>query len=77
MPRYVLDFGPTASGIPVFTLWNNLDTGDSLLEQAPTLSGLVSGVVGFAYSGLLPIQFRAELGGVYIADDIDPDDPEP
>lgn len=77
MSRYVLDFGPQASGIPLFTQWNNLDTGDSHIVEAPILSGLVSGIVGFEFSGIYPVQFRAELNSVYIADSIDPKDKLP
>lgn len=71
MPKYILDFGPTASGLPTFTIWRNPDTGLAL-SGMPTLSALVSGYTDFTYSGLDVLHFRAELPPLWIAGTIDP-----
>lgn len=77
MPKFALDFGPEASGIPSFTVWRNLDTGEDLLSAAPTLDPLVSGYTTFEISGSTTIQFRAELSGTWVPGVIDPRDAFP
>lgn len=72
MPKFTLDFGPDASGIPSFTVWRNIDTGGNPVESAPTLDPLVSGYTTFTVSGSETIQFRAELGETWVPGVIDP-----
>lgn len=76
MANYTLDFGPTASGIPVLTIFRDINTGANITP--PTLTGLVSGYVDFSWTSGQSIHFRAELTSVdYIAGNLDPRDTLP
>ena len=77
MPNYVLDFGPSASGIPTFTVWRDLDDEIDIAAQAPTLGTLTSGFIVFEYSGIPVVQFRAVLGDQYVPGVIDTRDRYP
>jgi hypothetical protein len=61
MGNYVLDFGPTVSGTPTFTVFTDVSDGTDYLSSAPTLDALTSGWVQFTWSSGINIHFRAEI----------------
>jgi hypothetical protein len=61
--NYALDFGPTASGVPYFQLFKNINTDEDLLSVAPALDTMGSGITGFAWSSGVAVQFRAMISG--------------
>jgi hypothetical protein len=81
MANYVLDYGNTVSGLPVFTLFRNINTYDNLLVTnsgvVPTLTALTSGYTTFQWSSGCAIHFRAEVDANFIIGFIDQTRGEP
>jgi hypothetical protein len=78
--RYVLDFGPAASGVPFFHLFKNVNTDENLISAAPVFLTMVSGITGFTWNSGIVLQFRAMLSGnlgLYIPGIIDQTDGTP
>jgi len=61
MPKYVLDYGPAVSGTPEITIFRDIATGESYIDNAPTLDTLVSGWTQFTWTSGVTVHFRAEI----------------